>query len=79
MKIVLVPGGEVMEDSPGIVSFVESFDQIEHCPECGHPWMHDEPQHYGDCRYYFRGEDPEEESEEGMEAIGWRSFRPPLL
>jgi hypothetical protein len=40
----------------------ESLDQIEHCPECGRPWPHDEPVHYGDCRYYIFQEESEEES-----------------
>jgi hypothetical protein len=68
-----------MEDKPGIMSFLESFEQTDRCPECGHPWLHDEPAHYGDCRYYFVSEELEEELDEGVEVLGWRSFRPPLL
>ncbi|HUI11050.1 MAG TPA: hypothetical protein VL221_12030 [Bacteroidota bacterium] len=66
-----------MEDTPGIVSIIESLEQTERCPECGRPWIHDEPVHYADCRYYDaydeQGEDDAEEAEEGL---GWRSFRP---
>ena len=68
-----------MEDMPGIVSFLDGFEQIEHCPECGHPWLHDEPAHYGDCRYYFVGEEIEEDAAEDLDVVGWRSFLPPLL
>ena len=68
-----------MEDMPGIVNFVDSMDQIERCPECGCPWVHDEPAHYGDCRYFFVGEETEEYPEEEMEVVGWGIFCPPLL
>ena len=72
-------GIEVIEETPGIPGIIESLEQQEHCLECGHPWLYDEPAHYTDCRYYFAGEETEEEAEEGGEVIGWRSFRPPLL
>jgi hypothetical protein len=71
--------GNVMEDKPGILNFIESIDQVEHCPECGRPWVHDEPTHYADCRYFFTGAEIEEEFDEEMEVAGWRSFDPHLL
>ncbi len=68
-----------MEDASGIMSVVESFDLVEHCPECGHEWQHDEPVHYGDCRYFFACEDSESEEDDGSDLVGWRSFKPLLL
>jgi len=66
-----------MEDTPGMVSMIESLEQSEHCPECGRPWLHDELAHYADCRYYDAcDEQPEDDTDELEEALGWRSFRP---
>jgi len=66
-----------MEDTPGIVSIVESLEQTEHCPECGRAWLHDEPVHYADCRYYDASdESAEDDEDDAEEALGWRSFRP---
>jgi len=67
-----------MEDTPGIVSVIESLEQTERCPECGRAWLNDEPSHYADCRYYDACDEPQEDdAEELEEALGWRSFRLP--
>jgi len=41
---------------------LEEHDVIATCPECGHAWTDDLPEHYHDCRY-FEAESEEEDEE----------------
>jgi hypothetical protein len=68
-----------MEENSGIAGIVDSLDTVEHCSECGHAWMQDEPVHYADCRFFMLDEPVDDDDEEGIEAMAWKTFRPALL
>jgi hypothetical protein len=68
-----------MQEKPAVVEVIDSFDEVEHCPECGHAWVNDEPAHYADCRYFILAEDQVDEEQEESDVLGWRSVRPALL
>jgi hypothetical protein len=63
-----------MEENTGIVGILDSLETIEHCSECGHAWMYDEPAHYADCRFFVLDEQLDEEEDSG-DMVGWRSYR----
>jgi hypothetical protein len=63
-----------MEEDKGILAVIDSLEVVEHCSECGHAWMNDEPVHYADCRFFLLDEQPEED-DDISETSGWRSYR----
>jgi hypothetical protein len=63
-----------MQENPGILDVAEPLDGVEHCPECGRPWVDGEPVHFVDCRYFVLEDDCEDGDEE-TEKVELRSDR----
>lgn len=46
---------------PRADGLLNTHDQIERCPECGHSWTEVGPAHFADCRYFSLDDDRDED------------------